>query len=76
MVEPFGEAVVKLEKGKFTEEPVKTQFGWHIIILDDIRNAPVPSLEEMQPQITQKLQSRLINEYIDKLRSAAKVEIK
>jgi peptidyl-prolyl cis-trans isomerase C len=76
MVEPFGEAVVKLEKGKFTEEPVKTQFGWHIIILDDVRNAPVPSLEEMQPQITQKLQSRLINEYIDKLRSAAKVEIK
>jgi peptidyl-prolyl cis-trans isomerase C len=76
MVEPFGEAVAKLEKGKFTEEPVKTQFGWHIIILDDVRNAPVPSLEEMQPQITQKLQSRLINEYIDKLRSAAKVEIK
>lgn len=76
MVEPFGEAVTKLEKGKYTQEPVQTQFGWHIIMLDDVRDAAPPSMEEMRPQISQMLQGQLLNEYLEKLRAGAKVEIK
>ncbi len=76
MVPPFGQAVTKLEKGKFTEQPVKTDFGWHIIILDEIRDTTPPPLEEVRPQIAQALQGKIINEYLEKLRKDAKVEIK
>jgi peptidyl-prolyl cis-trans isomerase C len=76
MVPPFGQAVSKLEKGKFTEQPVKTDFGWHIILLDDIRDTTPPPLEEVRPQIIQALQGRIINDYLEKLRKDAKVEIK
>ncbi len=76
MVPPFGQAMTKLEKGKFTEQPVKTEFGWHIIILDDIRDTTPPPLEEVRPQIMQALQGKIINEYLEKLRKDAKVEIK
>jgi len=76
MVPPFSQAVTKLEKGKFTEQPVKTDFGWHIIILDDIRDTTPPPLEEVRPQIMQALQGKIINEYLEKLRKDAKVEVK
>jgi peptidyl-prolyl cis-trans isomerase C len=76
MVEPFGEAVAKLKKGQFTEEPVKTQFGWHVILLDDVRDATPPSLEEMRPQISQQLQGQMLNEYLQKLRAGAKIDVK
>jgi len=75
-VPPFSQAVTKLEKGKFTEQPVKTDFGWHIIILDDIRDTTPPPLEEVRPQIMQALQGKIINEYLEKLRKDAKVEVK
>jgi peptidyl-prolyl cis-trans isomerase C len=75
MVPAFGQAVGKLEKGKFTEQPVKTDFGWHVIILDDIRDATPPLLEEVRPQLVQALQGRIINDYLDKLHKEAKIEI-
>jgi peptidyl-prolyl cis-trans isomerase C len=76
MVQPFGEAVSKLEKGKFSETPVQTQFGWHVIILDDVRDATPPALDELRPQISQMLQGRVLNDYLEKLRAGAKVDIK
>lgn len=76
MAPAFGEAVSKLQKGKFTEQPVKTEYGWHIILLEDVRDTTPPPLEEVRPQIMQALQSQIISDYLDQLRKEAKVEIK
>ena len=76
MVPPFAEAVAKLEKGKFSEQPVQTPFGWHVILLEDIRDATPPSLDELKPQITQMLQSKMVNDYLEKLKAGAKIEVK
>ncbi|MCP5196903.1 MAG: peptidylprolyl isomerase [Gammaproteobacteria bacterium] len=76
MVPPFAQAVAKMEKGKFSEEPVQTPFGWHVILLEDSRDATPPSLDELKPQIAQMLQSKMVNDYLEKLKSGAKIEIK
>ncbi len=76
MVPPFSEAVAKLEKGKTSEQPVQTPFGWHVILLEDTRDATPPSMEELKPQIAQMLQSRMVNDYLEKLKSGAKIEVK
>ncbi len=76
MVPPFAQAVAKMEKGKYSEEPVQTPFGWHVILLDDVRDAKPPTLDELRPQIAQMLQSRMVNDYLEKLRAGAKIEIK
>jgi peptidyl-prolyl cis-trans isomerase C len=68
-VKPFSDAMVKLEKGKFTATPVQTQFGWHVIKLDDTREAKVPSFDEVKPQLTQRLQGQHLDEYFRDLRS-------
>ena len=76
MVPPFAQAVAKMEKGKYSEQPVQTSFGWHVILLEDVRDATPPSLDELRPQITQMLQSRTVNDYLEKLKSGAKIEVK
>ena len=68
------EALVKLEKGKMTETPVKSQFGWHIIRLDDVRQAELPKLEEVKPQVAQQLQQQKLAKFQEDLRAKAKVE--
>jgi peptidyl-prolyl cis-trans isomerase C len=73
---PFGEAVRKLEKGKFAEQPVQTRFGWHVIKLDDVRENQPPSLDELRPQIARSLESRAVSTYLNQLREGAKVEVK
>ena len=73
-VAPFANALLSLKKGQYTKEPVKSQFGWHIVKLDDIRNLKVPSFEELKPQIQQRMQQQAIQEYIAELRSKAKIE--
>jgi peptidyl-prolyl cis-trans isomerase C len=73
-VPPFANALLSLKKGTYTKEPVKSQFGWHIIKLDDVRDLKVPSFEELKPQILQRLQQQSIQEYITDLRSKAKIE--
>ena len=75
MVPPFAQAVAKMEKGKFSEEPVQTPFGWHVILLEDTRDATPPSLDELKPQIQQMLQSKIVNDYLEKLKSGAKIEV-
>jgi peptidyl-prolyl cis-trans isomerase C len=75
-VPEFSQAMVKLEKGKMTETPVKTQFGWHIIRLDDSRAAQFPPLEEVKPQIQQRLQEQRITEFRESIRSKAKTDYK
>lgn len=73
-VPPFAEAMVKLAKGKFTETPVQSDFGWHVIQLDDVRELKAPALEEVKPQIVQRLRAQAVEKHILDLRSKAKVE--
>ncbi|MFZ6645459.1 peptidylprolyl isomerase [Undibacterium sp. TJN25] len=75
MVPEFSAAVAKLEKGKFTEEPIKSQFGFHVIMLEDSRPEPVPSLEEVKPKIAQQLQQQNLKKLLDDLKAKAKIEI-
>ena len=76
MVEPFSKAVSEMEKGTITETPVQTQFGWHVIQLDDARDAAPPPIEQLRPQLNQQLQARIFNDYLEGLRSGAEIEIK
>nr|MDP2190936.1 peptidylprolyl isomerase [Rhodoferax sp.] len=73
-VAEFSAALTKLAKGKLTEAPVKTQFGYHIIRLDDVRDAQLPKFEDVKPQIAQQLQQQKINKYQEELRAKAKIE--
>ncbi len=73
-VKEFSDAMVKLEKGKFTETPVKTQFGYHVIRLDDTREAKAPPLEEVRPQIQQEIERRRVQELQQSLRAKAKIQ--
>ncbi|QFZ85704.1 peptidylprolyl isomerase [Variovorax paradoxus] len=73
-VPEFSEAMIKLKKGETTPAPIKTQFGYHIIRVDDIRQAQLPKLEEVKPQITQQLQQQRLQKYQEELRAKAKVE--
>jgi peptidyl-prolyl cis-trans isomerase C len=75
MVPEFGAAVAKLEKGKFTEEPVKSQFGYHVILLDDSRTPEPPPLESVKQQLSQQLQQQNMRKQIDALKAAAKIEL-
>ena len=73
-VKPFSDAMVKLEKGKMTEVPVKSDFGWHVIRLDDIRDVQPPPLEQVKPQIQQELERRRIQSMQADMRAKAKVQ--
>ncbi len=73
-VPEFTEALIKLEKGKMTTTPVKSQFGWHIIRLEDTRQAQLPKLDEVKPQVAQQLQQQKLAQYQESLRAKAKVE--
>ena len=73
-VAEFGDALNKLTKGKITETPVKTQFGYHIIRLDDVREAKLPALDEVKPQISQQLQQQKLVKFQEDLRAKAKIE--
>ena len=72
-VKPFSEAMVKLPKGKFTATPVQTQFGWHVIEVDDIREAKVPSFDEVKPQLQQRMQGQYLDNYFKELRAKSGV---
>lgn len=68
-VKPFGDAMKATPKGKFTPQPVQTQFGWHVIEVEDVRDAKVPSFEEVKPQLTQRLQAQWLDKYFKDLRA-------
>jgi peptidyl-prolyl cis-trans isomerase C len=75
MVPEFGAAVAKLEKDKFTEEPVKSQFGYHVIMLEDTRANPIPTLEQVKPRLTQQVQQQNMKKMLDDMKAKAKIEI-
>jgi len=76
MVKPFADAVEALEKGTYTKEPVQSQFGWHIIKLDDTRPLTPPAFEEVESQIGPMVQQAKFQTYLEELTKTAKVERK
>ncbi|NKE64612.1 peptidylprolyl isomerase [Ramlibacter sp. RBP-2] len=73
-VPEFSQALIKLNKGQTTDAPVKSQFGWHVIRLDDVRQAQLPKLEDVKPQIAEQLQRQKLAKFQEDLRGKAKVE--
>ncbi len=73
-VKPFSDAMQKLKKGEMTETPVQTQFGWHVIRLDDVRDTQFPPLEQVAPQIRESMQQQKAQAFVQNLTKNAKVQ--
>ncbi|MEW8030321.1 MAG: peptidylprolyl isomerase [Candidatus Thiodiazotropha sp.] len=73
MVKPFGDALTAMEKGKYSADPVETQFGWHVILLEDTRETEAPSLESVKGKIVNKLKQVALSEYMQGLRDSSKL---
>ena len=72
-VKPFSDALTALAKGKYTETPVKSEFGYHVIELEDTRPLNAPAFEELKPRLLQQAQGEQINKMVEELRGKAKV---
>jgi peptidyl-prolyl cis-trans isomerase C len=73
-VPEFSEAMIKLKPGETTAVPVKSQFGYHVIRVDEVRSAQLPKVDEVKPQVTQQLQQQRLQKYQEDLRAKAKIE--
>ncbi|HAJ92142.1 MAG TPA: peptidylprolyl isomerase [Gammaproteobacteria bacterium] len=76
MVKPFSEAAAQLEKGQYTKAPVQTQFGWHVIILDDSRETTPPPFDDVKDRIKMLLVNQQMQQHVEAMRSTATIEIK
>lgn len=76
MVPEFGAALAKLKKGEMTQEPVKSQFGYHIILLEDEHPKEVPPFEQMKDSLKQQIQQQDLRKMLDEMKAKAKIEIK
>jgi peptidyl-prolyl cis-trans isomerase C len=68
--------MAKLKKGEMTEAPIKTQFGWHIIKLEDTREAQFPEFEAVKPQLQQRLAQNKLQKFQDEMLKSAKTDYK
>jgi peptidyl-prolyl cis-trans isomerase C len=75
LVPEFSNALIKLEKGKFTQEPVKSQFGYHVILLEDSRPLVMAPLEQYKARLKESLQQQKLQKTFDELKAKAKIEI-
>lgn len=75
MVAPFAEAAFSLDPGTYTAEPVQTQFGWHVILVEDKRTNEPPSLADLEPQLRQQLEQDAIQAHLSELREGAEIEV-
>jgi len=73
-VPEFSDAMVKLTKGEMTSAPIQSQFGWHIIRLDDVRQASLPSFEEVKDELGQQMQQQRLLDFQTELRAKAKIQ--
>ena len=76
MVKPFTVAVEALQDGKYSKSPVKTQFGWHVILREQTRDVAAPPFDSLKEQIRMRLQNKSVETYIASLRKGAKIEKK
>jgi len=75
MVPPFAKAIAAMKKGEVTQEPVKTNFGWHVIKLEDQRQAQLPALEQLKPQLKRTLVQEKMIAMLDEIKDKADVKI-
>jgi len=73
-VAPFSNAMTTLKKGEYTKDPVQSQYGWHVIKLDDVRDLKVPPFEELKGQIQQRMQQQQVQKEVAELREKSKIE--
>lgn len=76
MVKPFADAVVALKPGEMTDQPVQSQFGWHIIKLEETRAGSAPAFDDVKERVRQMVQRKRIQTYLEELRKNAKIEKK
>lgn len=76
MVKPFADAVVALKPGEYTHAPVQTQFGWHVIKLEETRDVAPPGFDQVKQRVEQMVQGKKFKSYVDDLMKTAKVEKK
>jgi peptidyl-prolyl cis-trans isomerase C len=74
MAKPFSDTVKTLKKGEMTQEPVQTQFGWHVIKLEDTRDSPPPPFEQVKQQVASGVMQKKLAAYVDTLKKTAKIE--
>jgi peptidyl-prolyl cis-trans isomerase C len=74
MVKPFADALATLEKGATTKTPVQTQYGWHVIQLEDTRAPQAPAFEDVKEQVKMLAQRKKLQTYLDELRKTAKIQ--
>ena len=75
MVPPFAAAVTAMDAGTFSETPVQTRFGWHVILLEDINDQQAPGLEAVRADITNLVEQENLQEFVDSLRDASVISI-
>jgi peptidyl-prolyl cis-trans isomerase C len=75
MVQPFADAVAGLDKGSYTREPVQTQFGWHVILLEDTRESTPPAFEDIKDRLKVLVANQQLQQHIQQVREAATIEI-
>ena len=73
-VKPFADALVALQKGNYTPTPVQSPFGFHVILLEDTREAKAPSFEEVKAQLTQRLQGQVVERHLIELRTKSGIK--
>ena len=76
MVKPFSDAVAKLEKGQMTQQPVQSEFGWHVIKLEDVRSPAAPEFESVKERVDMIVQRKKLQAHFEELRKAANVQKK
>lgn len=76
MVKPFSDAVASMNKGSYSKTPVQTEFGWHIILLEDTRDVKPPEFNQVKENVRAVVQSKGIKDYLAQLKAQAKIEIK
>jgi peptidyl-prolyl cis-trans isomerase C len=74
LVPEFANAMVKLKKGEITKDPVQTQFGWHVIKLDDSRTLDFPAYDKLKGRIASQMQQMQMRKFVQELRATSKVE--
>jgi peptidyl-prolyl cis-trans isomerase C len=74
MVKPFADAVEALQVGQYTKQPVQSEFGWHVILLEDVRSPEVPAIDDVKSQVEMFTQRKKLQAYIDELRKNAQIQ--
>jgi peptidyl-prolyl cis-trans isomerase C len=76
MVKPFSDATAALEKGSYTREPVKTQFGWHVIRLEDTREGTPPPFDDVKDRLKMMITNQKLQQHVEQVRNSATIDIK